>query len=123
MLHTYGVTVVIACLLYLSNALKCHQCTGTSTIIFSYLEEHFGNVAYKNLLKHSLCNDMDDLGELKTCNQGNVCHMHKLKIHDNWQCNIPESAFKSNFTLRFCGPMPKETENVKLGNCITTMFL
>ena len=73
----------------ISDALVCYQCSNPSTISNPLLKYFIDALLKKQVEENRLdsanifCNNIDDLGEEKTCDSGSYCYTEELQLQSN----------------------------------------
>ena len=98
----------------ISDALVCYQCNSPSTIsnpLLKYLVDAFlKDQVEENRLDsvNIFCNNIDDLGEEKTCDSGSYCYSEELQPIDS----------KEKYAVRSC--VKQDQENPDIMECTET---
>lgn len=86
----------------ISDALVCYQCKGASTISNPFLKiladallKEF--IDQKSIGSHNIfCNNIDDLGEEKTCGSGSYCYSRELQFLETKEKVVIRSCVKQD---------------------------
>ena len=110
----------------ISDALVCYQCSNPSTISNPLLK-HIVDAFLKEQVEENrlesaniFCNNIDDLGEEKTCNSGSYCYTEELHLMDSKETNVVRSCVKQDQEdpdIMECKETDNEIFNYKQKEC------
>ena len=92
-------------IIYLANtsdALVCYQCSGASMVSNAFIKNFLDGLMQAMVDRKRIdspkifCNNIDDLGEEKTCDSGSYCYTEELQLMDSKEKYVVRSCVKQD---------------------------
>ena len=105
------ILIILFTIIYIttiSDALVCYQCSNPSTIsnplLKSVVDAFLKEQVEENRIDSAniFCNNIDDLGEEKTCDSGSYCYTEELHL----------TASKEKYAVRSCVKQDQEDPDI-----------